>query len=95
MFRRWCRSRCAAAAHDRRAGPRLSDGKSHRREHEEGEENRRQLMQERRRAARAERRLRSAAAERSRQIRPFSLLHEDHKDEEDADEYMKNYENNR
>ena len=95
MLRRRCRSRWATTAHDRGAWPRLCDGERHRRHDKEREEDRRQFMQERCRAARAECRLRSASAERSRQIRPFPLLHEDNKDEEDADEYVKNYEKNR
>src|SRR5439155_19331778 len=45
------------------------------------------------RAARAERRLRSATAERARQIRALSLLEEDDEDQEQADEDVDNDKN--
>src|SRR5438477_12079458 len=49
-------------------------------------------MQQRRRAPPAERRLRSAAPERARQVSAFSLLKEDDEDQEDADEDVDDHE---
>ena len=50
----------------------------------------RQLVQKRGRAARAERGLRTAAAERAREIRALPLLHEDDEDQEQADDDVQN-----
>ena len=49
-------------------------------------------MQKRGRAARAERRLRSAAAESTREIGAPPLLNEDDEDQKDADDDVQNYE---
>jgi len=83
--------RCGRLAHDRAAGPGLKDRESHRRDDECHEESGRELVQQRRRATRAERRLRSAAAKSTRQIRTLALLDKDDEDQEEADEDVNDY----